>query len=147
MDTYAQIKSDRISAMKAGENLRKEALALILAAIKQVEVDTRKELSEDDVIQILTKMVKQRQESITQFNKAGREDLSIKEKYEKGIIDSYLPKQLSDDEVLALVQEHISNLGVKKLSDMGRVMASLKPILMGRANMSTVSNIVKTSLS
>lgn len=147
MDTYAQIKSDRISAMKAGENLRKEALVLILAAIKQVEVDTRKELSEEDVIQILTKMVKQRQESITQFNKAGREDLSIKEKYEKGIIDSYLPKQLSDDEVLALVQEHISNLGVKKLSDMGRVMASLKPILMGRANMSTVSNIVKTSLS
>ena len=78
MDTYAQIKSDRIAAMKAGENLRKEALALILAAIKQVEVDTRKELSEDDVIQILTKMVKQRQESITQFNKAGRTDLAVK---------------------------------------------------------------------
>ena len=147
MDTYAQIKSDRIAAMKAGENLRKEALALILAAIKQVEVDTRKELSEDDVIQILTKMVKQRQESITQFNKAGRTDLAVKESYELGVIEEYLPEQLSDEEVVLIINAALVETGVSSIKEMGKVMAIVRPQLHGKADMGKVSSIIKERLS
>ena len=147
MDTYAQIKSDRIAAMKAGENLRKEALALILAAIKQVEVDTRKELSEDDVIQILTKMVKQRQESITQFNKAGRTDLAVKESYELSVIEEYLPEQLSDEEVVLIINAALEETGVSSIKEIGKVMGVVRPQLYGKADMGKVSSIIKERLS
>lgn len=140
------IKNERIAAMKAGQSSRRDTLALILAGIKQVEVDTRKELSETDVIQILTKMVKQRHESITQYAAAGRDDLVAVETAEKVIIEEFLPQQLSEDEVRAKVAAAIAETGASSMKDMGRVVALLKPDLVGKADMGFVSKLVKETL-
>lgn len=146
MTTLDKIKSERITAMKAGLSVRKDTLALVLAGIKQVEVDTRKELSEADVITILTKMAKQRQESITQFVAAGRNDLADIEIAEKTIIEEFLPAQLSEDEVRRIVSEAISSSGATTMKDMGRVIGLLKSELVGKADMGFVSKLVKDSL-
>lgn len=146
MSTFEKIKAERITAMKAGQAARKDTLALILAGIKQVEVDTRKELSEADVIQILTKMVKQRQESITQYEQANRQDLADKEIAEKVIIEEFLPQQISEDEVRAKVSEAITSTGATSIKDMGKVIALLRADLVGKADMGFVSKLVKDSL-
>lgn len=146
MSTLEKIKADRIAAMKAGQSVRKDTLALVLAGIKQVEVDTRKELTEADVIGILTKMAKQRQESITQYVSAGRTDLADFEIAEKTIIEEYLPQQLSEEEVRLKVAEAISATGATTMKDMGKVVALLKPDLVGKADMGFVSKLVKDSL-
>lgn len=146
MNTLEKIKADRIAAMKAGQAVRKDTLALVLAGIKQVEVDTRKELTETDVIGLLTKMAKQRQESITQFVAAGRTDLADVEIAEKVIIEGYLPQQLSEEEVRLMVAEAISATGATTMKDMGKVVALLKPDLVGKADMGFVSKLVKDSL-
>lgn len=146
MSTLEKIKADRIAAMKAGQSVRKDTLALVLAGIKQVEVDTRKELTETDVIGLLTKMAKQRQESITQYVAAGRNDLADVEIAEKVIIEEYLPQQLSEEEVRLKVAEAISATGASTMKDMGKVVALLKPDLVGKADMGFVSKLVKDSL-
>lgn len=146
MNTLEKIKADRITAMKAGQTVRKDTLALVLAGIKQVEVDTRKELTEADVIRLLTKMAKQRQESITQYVAAGRTDLADVEIAEKVIIEEYLPQQLSEEEVRLKVAEAISTTGAATMKDMSKVVALLKPDLMGKADMGFVSKLVKDSL-
>lgn len=146
MSTLEKIKADRIAAMKAGQSVRKDTLALVLAGIKQVEVDTRKELTETDVIGLLTKMAKQRQESITQYVAAGRNDLADVEIAEKVIIEEYLPQQLSEEEVRLKVAEAISATGATTMKDMGKVVALLKPDLVGKADMGFVSKLVKDSL-
>lgn len=146
MSTLEKIKADRIAAMKAGQAVRKDTLALVLAGIKQVEVDTRKELTEADVIGLLTKMAKQRQESINQYVAAGRNDLADAEIAEKVIIEEYLPQQLSEEEVRLKVAEAISATGATTMKDMGKVVALLKPDLVGKADMGFVSKLVKDSL-
>lgn len=146
MNTLEKVKADRIVAMKSGMTVRKDTLALILAGIKQVEVDTRKELTETDVITILTKMVKQRQESITQFTAAGRDDLAAIEIAEKAVIEEYLPQQLSEFDVRNKVTEALIATGATSMKDMGKVIALLKPDLAGRADMGFVSKLVKELL-
>lgn len=147
MELLQTLKNERVSALKAGETFRKETLTLILSAVKQVEVDTRKELSETDVIQILTKMVKQRQESINAYMSAGRLDLAEIETLEKNIIQEFLPSQMSADDVCALVKITIEAQGATGIKDMGKVIAALKPNLMGKADMGEVSRMVKELLA
>lgn len=147
MSTYEKIKAERIAAMKAKEGFRKDTLSSILAAIKQVEVDTRKELTETDVIQILTKMAKQRTESINMFMYGGRFDLAEIETYEKDIIEEFLPKQLTAEEVSVMVVNAITVTGATSQKDMGKVIGVLRPQIVGRYDMGKVSESVKALLS
>ena len=117
--------------MRSGEKSRLQTIRLILAAIKQVEVDTRKELTDPDVISILTKLQKQRRESITQFEKAKRQDLVDKETSEFNLIKEYLPEAMSDDEVDQLISQALTESGATSIKDMGKVMGILKPKLSG----------------
>jgi uncharacterized protein YqeY len=135
------------SAMRAKESARLSAIRLILAAIKQKEVDERVELGDAEVVSILEKMMKQRRESIAQFEKAARADLAAAEKFELEVLSSYLPQQLSDADVATEVVKAISESGASGIKDMGKVMALLKPRLAGRADMAKVSTLVKTRLS
>jgi uncharacterized protein YqeY len=142
-----QIVAEMKSAMKAGEKDRLGTIRLILSAVKQVEVDTRTELNDQDLIEILDKMAKQRRESIGQFEQAGRNDLADKEKSELAIIADYLPQALSDDEVSQLIEQAINKTSAASMKDMGAVMAILKPQMQGRADMSQVSKLIKAKLS
>lgn len=142
-----QIQADMKSAMRAGEKARLATIRLILAAIKQVEVDTRKDLSDSDVVAILDKMVKQRRESIEQFKQADRQDLATKEEAELAIINEYLPTPLSDEEISAAVEQALQQTSASSMKDMGAVMAVLKPQLQGRADMGKVSQLVKAKLT
>ena len=146
MSTFEKIKAARIAAMKSGETTRRDTLALVIAGIKQVEVDTRKELTEAEVIAILTKMAKQRQESITQYVAANRNELADIEITEKAIIEEFLPQQLPEEDVRRIVAEAISASGATSMKDMGRVVAGLKAELVGKADMGFVSKLVKDSL-
>lgn len=134
------------AAMRAGDKKTLGTIRLMLSAVKQVEVDTRKELSDEDVLAILDKMVKQRRESISQYEKAGREELATIEKDEIEIIQGYLPEQLSEDEISAMIAAAIESTGAASMKDMGKVMGILKPQLQGRADMGAVSGIIKQKL-
>ena len=143
----ARITEDMKSAMRAGEKERLATIRLILAAIKQVEVDTRAALSDEDLIPLLDKMCKQRRESIEQYEKADREDLAAKERQELEIIQTYLPAQLSAEEIDALISEAIAQTGAESVRDMGKVMGIIKPRAQGRADMAAVSAQIKARLS
>lgn len=134
-------------AMRAKEKERLNVLRQITAAIKQVEVDNRTDLSDDDIVAILTKMTKQRREALEQYEKAGRDDLADIEKAELVIIEEFLPAQLSDDEIADAVQAAISEAGASSIKDMGAVMNVLRPKLQGRADMGAVSGQVKAALN
>lgn len=134
------------TAMKAKEKKKTATLRLITAAIKQIEVDERRELSDDDVIAVLTKMVKQRRESIEQFTKGNRTDLADIEIAELAIIQDYLPEQLSEEEIDTLIAKAIADSGAETIKDMGKVMGILKPQLQGRAEMGPVSGKIKARL-
>ena len=133
--------------MRAKDAARLSAIRLILAAIKQKEVDERVELGDADVLAILEKMIKQRRESIAQFEKAARTDLAEAEKFELGVLSGYLPQQLSDAEVRSEIDLAVKEAGASGVKDMGKVMALLKSKLAGRADMGKVSGLVKTRLS
>jgi len=135
------------AAMRAREAARLSAIRLILAAIKQKEVDERIELSDADVVAILEKMVKQRRESIAQFEKAARTDLADAEKFELGVLAGYLPQQMDDAQVQQEIAKAIAESNASGAKDMGKVMALLKPRLAGRADMGKVSGLVKARLS
>jgi hypothetical protein len=135
------------SAMRAKDAPRLSAVRLILAAIKQKEVDERVELGDADVVAIVEKMIKQRRESIAQFEKAARADLVEAEKFELGVLSAYLPQQMSDSEVETALAAAISESGATSVKDMGKVMALLKPRLAGRADMGKVSGLVRSRLS
>jgi uncharacterized protein len=135
------------SAMRAKDSARLSAIRLILAAIKQKEVDERVELADADVVSILEKMMKQRRESIAQFEKASRTDLAEAEKFELEILSSYLPQQLSDADLATEIEKAIAQSAATGIKDMGKVMALLKPRLAGRADMGKVSTLVKARLS
>ena len=135
------------TAMRAKDSARLSAIRLILAAIKQKEVDERVELTDPDVVGILEKMIKQRRESIAQFEKAARNDLADAEKFELGVVSGYLPQQLSDSQVQEEIAKAVSETGASGVKNMGKVMAALKARLAGRADMGKVSALVKARLS
>ncbi len=142
-----RIQDDVKAAMKAKDKARLGTLRLITAAIKQREVDERTELEDDQVLAVLEKMIKQRRDSIAQYESAGRQDLADQEKSEIAVIEGYMPEGLSDDEIAAMVDAAISESGAEGMRDMGKVMGLVKPKMQGRADMSQVSALVKQKLS
>jgi uncharacterized protein YqeY len=142
-----QIQDDMKTAMKAGEKRRLGAVRLILAAVKQKEVDERKELTDPEVLAVLEKMLKQRRDSISQYEQAGRTDLAEQEAFEVGVIQGYMPAALGDAEIAALIEEAIAATGAKAMADMGKVMAIVKPKIQGRADMGAVSARLKQRLA
>ena len=134
-------------AMRAKEKERLSVLRQITAAIKQVEVDNRADLSDDDIVVILTKMTKQRREALDQYEQAGRDDLAAIEKAELVIIEEFMPAQLSDEEIAEAVDAAIKETGASSVKDMGAVMNVLRPKLQGRADMGAVSGKVKAALN
>ncbi|MBP6533648.1 MAG: GatB/YqeY domain-containing protein [Arenimonas sp.] len=147
MSLKAQLTDDMKTAMKAGDKERLGVIRLMLAALKQREVDERIEITDDIVLAVLEKMLKQRKDSISQFEAAGRDDLAKIEKFESGIIQAYMPQPLSADEVQALVTQAILDTGAEGPQAMGKVIAALKPQLAGRADMGVVSGLVKNALA
>ncbi len=142
-----RILEDTREAMRARDKARLGVLRLITAAIKQKEVDERTELDDAAVLAVLEKMVKQRRDSIAQYEKAGRDDLREVEEFELGIIQTYLPAPLSAEEIDALIDAAIAETGASSMKDMGRLMGILKPRLAGRADMGQVSQTIKAKLS
>ena len=147
MSLKARINDDVKAAMRAGDARRRDALRLLLAAVKQREVDERRELTDADVVSVIDRMTKQRRESIAQFEKGGRQDLAQKEQFELELLQGYMPQALSDAEIATAVAEAISATGGKGPADMGKVMGALKGKLAGRADMAKVSAMVKSKLS
>jgi uncharacterized protein len=141
-----QIQSDMKTAMKSGDKVRLGVIRLILAAIKQREVDERIELDDTQVLVVLDKMVKQRRDSISQYSAARREDLADVERFELEVIQSYLPQPLTEDELFELVEAAMASTGAKAMSDMGKVMGVLKAQVQGRADMGAVSAQIKGRL-
>ncbi len=146
MSLKGKITDDMKSAMKAGEKDRLKAVRLILAAIKQIEVDTRTELDDATVLSVLDKMVKQRRDSVEQFQKGGRDDLVNIELAEIAVIETYLPEQMSNEELDTLIDEVISATGAESIRDMGKVMGQIKSKAAGRADMGAISAKVKARL-
>ena len=146
MSLKDRILSDVKDAMRAKDKPRLGTLRLITATIKQQEVDERIELDDTQVLTLLDKMCKQRRESISQFEKAGRDDLIAQEVLELDLIQTYLPEQLSEAEIAALIEETMAATGAASIKDMGKVMGQLKPKLQGRADMSAVSALIKAKL-
>jgi uncharacterized protein YqeY len=147
MSLKAQITEDMKAAMRAKDAARLSAIRLLLAAMKQREVDERIELSDADILAIIEKMLKQRRDSVTQFEAGGRQDLADVEKFEIGVLTGYMPQQLTEAEITAEVAAAVTAAGAKAMQDMGKVMALLKPRLAGRADMAKVSALVKSKLS
>jgi len=141
-----QIQDAMKSAMKGGDKDRLAVIRLMLAALKQVEVDERIELDDSRITAILDRMVKQRRESISQFGPAGRDDLVAKEQAEIDIISEFLPQPLRDTEIESIISKAISDTGASSMKEMGKVMAQIKPELVGRADMGAVSARIKSLL-
>jgi len=146
MSLKQTINDDVKTALRAGDKARTTTLRLIMAALKQVEVDERKELSDEDVTAILSKMVKQRRESIEQYTQGGRSDLAEKEEQELAIIQTYLPEPLTDAEIDQLIEQAVTETGASTMKDMGKLMGVLRPQLQGRADMGAVSGKIKARL-
>lgn len=142
-----RITEDMKNALRAKETARLGAIRLLLAAMKQREVDERIELTDADIVAIIDKMLKQRRDSIAQYEKGGRQDLADAEKFEMAVLQAYLPAALSQDEIAAAVAEAIAAVGAAGPQDMGKVMAVLKPKLAGKADLSAVSQLVKAKLA
>ncbi|MFQ2013986.1 GatB/YqeY domain-containing protein [Aeromonas sp. 603607] len=147
MSLKDQLKDQQKLAMLAKDKARLGAIRLLMAEIKQREVDTRIELNDEDILAVVTKMVKQRRDSISQFEAAGRQDLADKESAEIVVLQEFLPQQLTADEIAALIEQAIAESGAAVMADMGKVMAVLKPKIQGRADVGAVSAQVKTRLA
>ncbi len=147
MSLKDQIVEDMKTAMKAGDKDRLKVVRLILAAIKQIEVDTRQELDNTAILAVLSKMIKQRHDSIEQFDKGERKDLSAIEQAEIVVIEGYLPEQLSADEIATMVNDVIAATNAESIRDMGKVMGQIKAKAAGRADMGAVSATVKERLN
>ncbi|MFK8016316.1 MAG: GatB/YqeY domain-containing protein [Gammaproteobacteria bacterium] len=146
MSLKAQLTSDMKDAMRAKQSERLGVIRLILAAIKQIEVDTREELNDAAVLAVLEKQIKQRKESIRQFSEAGRDDLVAKEQAEVDLLQPYLPEQLSDDAVDAMIDEIIKATGAASMKDMGKVMGQLKARAAGQVDMGAAGARIKARL-
>ena len=147
MTLKTRIAEDMKTAMKAGEKSRLAAIRLLMAAVKQKEVDERIELDDAGIVAVIEKMLKQRKDSITQYEAAKRQDLADAEKFEVDVLMAYMPAGLSADEVAAIVAAAIAESGAKGPADMGKVIALVKPKVAGRADMGEVSKLVKAKLS
>ncbi|EKB25632.1 GatB/YqeY domain-containing protein [Aeromonas dhakensis] len=147
MSLKDQLKDQQKLAMLAKDKQRLGAIRLLMAEIKQREVDTRVELNDQDILAVVTKMVKQRRDSISQFEAAGRQDLADKESAEIDVLQEFLPQQLTAAEIAALIEQAIAESGAAVMADMGKVMAVLKPKIQGRADVGAVSAQVKTRLA
>lgn len=147
MTLKAQLTDDMKAAMKSGDKERLGVIRLINAAIKQKEVDERVEMTDELVLAVLEKMMKQRKDSISQYEAAGRDDLAAVEKMESAIIQGYLPQPLTQAEIEALVAKAVADTGADGPQAMGKVIAALKPLLAGRADMGAVSALVKAALA
>lgn len=146
MSLKDRIQEDMKAAMRARDAARLSAVRLLLAALKQKEVDERVELADADVLAVIEKMVKQRRESIAQYEKAARQDLAEQERFEIGVLSAYLPQQMGEAEIEQAVAAAVAESGAASVKDMGKVMALLKPRLAGRADMGKVSALVKAKL-
>ncbi len=142
-----RIQDDMKAALRAGDKRRLGAIRLVLAAIKQREVDERIELDDSEVLAVLDKLVKQRRDAIEQYTKANREDLAEQEGYEVGVCREYLPAPFAEDELPALVEAAITDTGANSMQDMGKVMARIKSQAQGRADLGAVSKLVKERLA
>lgn len=145
-DIKTQIQDDMKEAMRAKDSARLGTIRLLMAAIKQVEVDTRIMLNDEGVMGVINKMIKQRRESIVQFEAAARQELADKEKAEIAILQAYLPEQLSEAEVAEHIKAALAETGATSIKDMGKVMAILKTKLAGRADMGSLSQKIKEYL-
>ena len=146
MSLKHQITEDMKTAMRAKDSVRLGAIRLLLAAIKQREVDERIELTDNDVIMVIEKMLKQRRDSITAYESANRTDLADIEKFEVTVLQAYLPQQLTEDEIKVLLKKVIAESGATGMKDMGVVMAAIRPLVAGKADMGKLSGLIKTML-
>jgi len=142
-----RLQEDLKNAMREKDNFKRDTIRFLMSAIKQVEVDTRKELSDEDIIKIIQKSIKQREESATQYKEAGREDLYEKEMKEAKILKSYLPKQLSDEELESEIRKIIDEVNATSLKDMGKIMGVATKKLAGVADGKRINQMVKKILS
>ena len=147
MSLKDQITEDMKTAMRAKDSVRLGAIRLLLSAIKQREVDERIELADSDVISVIEKMLKQRRDSIAAFELAKRVDLADIEKFEVTVLQTYMPKQMSDDEINQIITQVIADTGAQGAKDMGKVVGLVKPLVAGVADMGKVSGLIKARLS
>jgi uncharacterized protein YqeY len=147
MSLKLQITEDMKTAMRAKDSARLGAIRLLQAAIKQREVDERIELSDADVITAIEKMLKQRRDSIAAYESANRTDLADVEKYEVSVLQEYLPQQLTEAEILSILDQVVADTGATGVKDMGKVMAAIKPLVAGKADMGKISGLIKTRLA
>ncbi len=147
MSLKQKITEDMKAAMRSGDTKQRDTIRLLQAAIKQREVDERIELDDSAVIAVIEKMLKQRRDSIAQYEAAQRQDLANVEKDEISVLSVYMPQALSESEIEVLIAEAISEVGAKGMQDMGKIMALLKPKLAGRADMAQVSSLIKGKIS
>jgi uncharacterized protein YqeY len=147
MSLKVRIQDDMKTAMKARETARLAAIRLLLAACKQIEVDQRIELDDAAIIAVIDKMLKQRRDSVTQYDAAQRTDLADKERFEMDVLSAYLPQALSEVEIDTLIEQAVAESGAVSIAGMGKVMAILKPQMAGRADMAVVSARIKTRLN
>ncbi len=146
MSLKAQISEDMKTAMRAKDSVRLGAIRLLQAAIKQREVDERIELDDGNVIAVIEKMLKQRRDSIAAYESANRHDLADVEKFEVTVLQTYLPQQLTEDEILSILEKVVIETGAAGIKDMSKVMAAIKPLVAGRADMGKISGLIKTRL-
>jgi len=147
MSLKAQITEDMKNAMRAKETARLGAIRLLLSAMKQREVDERIELTDADVIGVIEKMLKQRRDSIAAYESANRTDLADIEKFEVSVLQTYLPQQLSEDEIKVILDKVVVDTGAAGMQDMGKVMAAIKPLVAGKADMGKISGLIKARLT
>lgn len=148
MSTLKQnLTADMKTAMKSGDKKRLGIIRLILAAVKQIEVDTREDLDDAAILVVLDKMVKQRRDSVKQFTDAGRDELAEQESYEITVLQDYLPEALSDEEINSMIKAAVTDTGASSMQDMGKVMGVLKAQVQGRADMGAVSGKIKAILT
>lgn len=146
MSLKAQISEDMKNAMRAKDSARLGTIRLLQAAIKQREVDERIELDDGSVIAVIEKMLKQRRDSIAAYESANRNDLADVEKFEVSILQTYLPQQLTEDEIKGILEKVVAETGAAGIKDMSKVMAAIKPLVAGRADMGKISGLIKTRL-
>ncbi len=147
MTLKVQVSEDMKTAMRAKDSVRLGAIRLLLSAIKQREVDERIELTDMDVIAVIEKMLKQRRDSIAAFESANRTDLADIEKFEVTVLQTYLPQQLSEDEIKVILDQVVVDTGAQGVKDMGKVMAAIKPLIAGKADMGKISGLIKARLA
>ena len=147
MSLKVQISEDMKTAMRAKDSARLGAIRLLQAAIKQREVDERIELTDTDIIAAIEKMLKQRRDSITAYESANRQDLADVEKFEVTVLQTYLPQQLTEAEVIDILEKVVVDTGAAGIKDMSKVMAAIKPLVVGRADMGKISGLIKTRLA